>query len=279
MTDYPGSLAEALAVLQTRLPDIKKSETAEVRNDQGQLKYKYTYANLAGISKEILPLLGELGLSWSCRPTINTDGKFVLAYRLMHVSGEKDSGEYPLTATGTPQVIGGAITYARRYALCSVTGLSPEDDDDDAAAASQVRAEDSRVKASRSRTAQRRNTQPAANGNGNGHRTADEPGATAGPPPLPGEDGAAGGAQVTQPQLARIHATFGDLDVTDRDKRRTIVSRILDRTIGSVSDLSRAEAGKLIDELTALAKNPDAPYVVAELLGTPAEPTGEEGDG
>ena len=42
-------------------------------------------------------------------------GQFVLAYCLGHVSGEKIEGEYPLAA-GNPQVMGGQITYARRYA-------------------------------------------------------------------------------------------------------------------------------------------------------------------
>lgn len=269
MTDTPATLAEALAAVQTRLPQIKKTERANVRSDKGN--YSYTYANLAGISAAVLPLLGEVGLSWTTKPTLNAEGKFVLAFKLLHASGEYDSGEYPLPTTGTPQAIGGAITYARRYALCAVTGVAPEDDDDDAAAASQ---QDDRpaATATRRRTAQRRNTQPAANGNGNGDHAAGQPDTAAGAPPLPGEAGTSGGAAVTQPQLARIHATFGDLDVSDREKRRAIVSKLLDRTVTSVSDLSRAEAGRLIDELTSLAKDPDAPFRVAGLLGNPAEP-------
>jgi hypothetical protein len=58
--------------------------------------------------------------------------RFVLAYKLLHVSGESVAGEYPLPTGGTPQALGSAITYGRRYALCAVTGLAPEDDDDDA---------------------------------------------------------------------------------------------------------------------------------------------------
>ncbi len=78
-------------------------------------------------------LLGEHGLAWVTRPTV-VDGRFVLAYELRHTSGEAITGEYPLTG-GTPQEIGSAITYARRYCLCSVTGVAPESDDDDAQAA------------------------------------------------------------------------------------------------------------------------------------------------
>ncbi|HEY9411080.1 MAG TPA: ERF family protein [Jiangellaceae bacterium] len=128
------NLAAALAQLQTELPEVGKGNTAEVQTKTGG-KYKYQYADLADVSKAILPRLGALGLSWVTRPTLNGEGKFVLAYELLHTSGESKAGEYPLQL-GTPQEMGSAITYARRYALCSVTGVAPESDDDDAAHAS-----------------------------------------------------------------------------------------------------------------------------------------------
>lgn len=131
MTESP--LTAALAAVQAELPDVRKSETATVQTKTGG-SYKYSYADLAAVSKAILPLLGKHGLAWVTKPTI-TEGRFVLVYQLRHVSGEMETGEYPLP-TGTPQEIGSAITYARRYTLCSVTGVAPESDDDDAAAAS-----------------------------------------------------------------------------------------------------------------------------------------------
>lgn len=128
------SLAAALAAVQAQLPEIRKGETAVVPTKSGG-KYTYSYANLADVSKVVLPLLGRHGLAWITRPTVREDGRLVLAYELRHVSGESISGEYPLPDRGTPQDIGSAITYARRYTLCSVTGVAPADDDDDAAAA------------------------------------------------------------------------------------------------------------------------------------------------
>jgi hypothetical protein len=74
-------------------------------------------------------------------PMLNADGRLVLHYELRHVSDDSVSGDYPLTG-GSPQEIGSAITYARRYCLCSVTGVAPESDDDDAAAASHKRADE-----------------------------------------------------------------------------------------------------------------------------------------
>lgn len=124
-------LAKALAAVQAELPQIHKTETAQTGS------YSYRYADLAAVSRAVLPLLGRHGLAWITRPTVREDGRLVLAYELRHVSGQSISGEYPLPSpTSAPQQLGSAITYARRYCLCSVTGVAPESDDDDAAAAS-----------------------------------------------------------------------------------------------------------------------------------------------
>lgn len=134
MTDSP--LAAALAHFQAELPRIGKANLAVVKSDKGS--YKYTYADLSDISAKVLPLLAKHGLSFSCKPTL-FDGKFVLEYTLRHAAGEKDTGYYPLNAQGTPQQIGSAITYARRYALSAVTGIVPDEDDDGQAAEQQAR--------------------------------------------------------------------------------------------------------------------------------------------
>jgi len=140
MTEAPRTLAAALAQLQADLPTIMKGRTAEVKMDGGG-KYTYDYADLAGISSVLLPKLAEVGLSFSAKPTLCKDGQFLLVYMLRHVSGQSDGGRYPLPdpAKSKPQVLGSAITYARRYALCSITGVAPESDDDDARAASKTR--------------------------------------------------------------------------------------------------------------------------------------------
>lgn len=125
-----SAINKALAELQANLPRITKDLTAKVET-RGGSSYKYSYADLALISREVLPLLSKNGLSFTSRPTLRGE-KFVLAYELRHVSGEQIAGEYPLAERGTPQEIGSQITYARRYALCAVTGIAPDDDDNDA---------------------------------------------------------------------------------------------------------------------------------------------------
>jgi len=130
------NLFAALAALQADLPRIGKGETAKVPGKDGKQGYTYKYADLADVSQAVLPRLAKHGLAFTSKPTL-IDGQFVLVYKLTHISGETDEGVYPLPSNGTPQAIGGAITYARRYSLCAVTGVAPDGDDDDAGAAEQ----------------------------------------------------------------------------------------------------------------------------------------------
>lgn len=141
-----SNLAAALAAVQAVLPPIAKNARADVKSDKGN--YSYTYADLSVITPLILPLLGANGLSFSSRPTIMGEA-FVLHYSLAHTSGDALEGVYPLPdpLRARAQEIGSAITYARRYALCAVTGIAPGDDDDDAAAASNRPAADAKPKA------------------------------------------------------------------------------------------------------------------------------------
>ncbi|MEJ2886107.1 ERF family protein [Actinomycetospora aeridis] len=136
-TSKPDTLAAALAAFQEALPRVEKDNVGVIPGKDGKQGYRYDYADLADISAIALPMLGRFGLSWSTKPTVNEAGSFVLEYRLRHASGEEDIGAYPLPdPTRTPpQQVGSHITYARRYALCSVTGIAPGGEDDDGAAA------------------------------------------------------------------------------------------------------------------------------------------------
>jgi hypothetical protein len=125
-----SQLTKALSVVQGALPKVDKSKTAEVKMKEGG-KYTYKYADLSDICEKLYPLLAENGLAWTTQPTINDAGRFVLLYSLRHEGGESIDGVYPLPSPdGRPQDTGSAITYARRYALCSVVGIVPDEDDD-----------------------------------------------------------------------------------------------------------------------------------------------------
>ena len=160
-----GGLFAALADVQAELPPITKGETAQVKSDKAN--YTYKYADLAAVSAVILPVLGKHGLAFTARPTL-LDGHFVLAYSLLHSSGERLDGEYPLSSgsSATPQQIGSLITYARRYCLCAVTGVAPAGEDDDAASANTPQRWGSSAGDAFDRAS------PARPANGNGHGAA-----------------------------------------------------------------------------------------------------------
>jgi len=114
----PATLVEAILMVQGNLPPINKNKTAKVPTKGGG-EYSYKYADLADITKSVHPIIGRYGLTFLSKPTLNADRDFVLAYKLKHVSGEEETGEYPLPDPSSvpPQTIGSHISYARRYSL------------------------------------------------------------------------------------------------------------------------------------------------------------------
>ena len=205
-------IAAALVELQAQLPRIVKGETA----DTG--KYKYDYAGLSDITDQVLPLLAKLGMAWVCRPTI-IDGAFVLAYELLHVSGESRDGAWPISK-GTPQDMGGQITYARRYCLLAVTGVAPANDDDDAVNAT----------AAATKRSSRAKAEPTPDG----------------PTRANGE------------QMAKMGALFTKLGLVAQADKLKFASQAIDgRAIKSATDLTMVEADKVIAALTARAAMAD----------------------
>lgn len=130
----PDTLASALAAFQAELPHVSKDSRADTGT------YGYDYADLTAITEAALPLLSKQGLSWTCTPTMSEHG-FVLGYALQHIDGDEINGEYPLPdpSRSTPQQIGSAITYGRRYCLTAVTGIAPGGEDDDGQKAADAR--------------------------------------------------------------------------------------------------------------------------------------------
>ena len=123
------TLNEALVALQGDLPRVGMDRQANTPT------FSYKYAGLPDVTDALMPTLSKHGLAFTARPTIDGD-RFVLAYALRHTGGEELAGVYPLPdpARATPQQVGSAITYARRYCLLAVTGLAPDPDDDGQAA-------------------------------------------------------------------------------------------------------------------------------------------------
>ena len=112
----------ALCALQADLPTIAL--------DKINPHFKSKYASLAGIMTAVRPLLGKHGFSW-----VTTPGIGELRYSLRFRNGiEVACGAYPLPTEATPQALGSALTYARRYLVCAVLGIVADEDDDGNAA-------------------------------------------------------------------------------------------------------------------------------------------------
>jgi len=124
--------AAALVAFQSQLPEVEKQATGIAGNRPTK------YADLAHITEQAFPILAKCGLAYTAAPTWAEDGRFVLRYALLHESGHREGGAYPLPESATSQQMGSAITYARRYCLLAVTGLAPKDEDDDGAKGSEV---------------------------------------------------------------------------------------------------------------------------------------------
>ena len=127
------NLNKALSQLQGELPRIKKTKTAEVKDQQGKPLYKYDYADLGDVVADIGPLLAKFGLAFHCAPTINPADRreMILPWSLLHESGEEKGGEWPLGPVNQkPQSLGSAITYGRRYCFTAATNIVLDDDDD-----------------------------------------------------------------------------------------------------------------------------------------------------
>ncbi|MGW9587465.1 ERF family protein [Microbacterium sp. NPDC055455] len=122
-----SELAKALAAFHADLPKVGKGSTNPA--------FKSKYADLADIVSVVLPALAKNGLAWITTPRVSDDG-FVLEYELRHTSGDAVTGSWPLPdpEKATPQQMGSAVTYAKRYTLSAVTGIAPDEDDDGNAA-------------------------------------------------------------------------------------------------------------------------------------------------
>lgn len=107
---------------------------AALKETEGQVgTAKRKYADLASCWDACREKLSSNGLCVIQIPV--AEGTRVSVTTILgHKSGQEISGTLTLVSqVATPQGIGSAITYGRRYGLCSMVGIAPEDDDGEAA--------------------------------------------------------------------------------------------------------------------------------------------------
>lgn len=135
--DNRAAWHQAMAEFQKRCPEIHKTKEAKI-STRGGGTYGYKYASLDGILAAVRPVLNELGLHVGFRVRQEKGTVFALC-RISHEYGhQEDSGEvampveqaYEGKGANPAQRVGIAQTYAKRYALLGMLGISPEDDTD-----------------------------------------------------------------------------------------------------------------------------------------------------
>lgn len=118
-----NELAAALTKAQSQfLPALKDATNPHFRSN---------YADFTSIVNSTRPALIANDLAIIQGATCTQAGDWVLVTRLIHKSGQWSESDYPLLAKdSTPQAMGSATTYAKRYSYSAMVGAITDDDDD-----------------------------------------------------------------------------------------------------------------------------------------------------
>lgn len=240
----------AAAALVKARAAIGSTVTKDARANYGK------YATLAAVMEAITPALAANGLALVQEAELD-DAAVTMAATLIHESGE--TVEFapltmPLGSQRTPQAVGSAMTYGRRYQLTALFGLAPDDDDGEAASKTPQNGRStpttSYPTAGAAKTQQRASTQPTA--------YVDDA------PPLdengPFDDVAE--AMVDDATLKRLHALGTAVYGSEWDgKRHELIEKITQGRTHSSKDLTLAEAKRMcagIEAKLAQMQQPDA---------------------
>lgn len=130
MDNNLGELASALCKAQKEFKDIPRNRSVSVKMKSGGT-YTYSYATLPTVMDAVRESLAQNELSYS-QTVDHDDGGTYLTTLLLHSSSGFLESRYPLPNPSTlaPQDFASHLTYARRYAITCILGVSADDDDD-----------------------------------------------------------------------------------------------------------------------------------------------------
>lgn len=123
--------SESITEINKALNNFHK-EVKQPFKDKNNPFYKSKYVPLENVAEAIDKTSTKFGLTYTQYPVSNEKGEVGVATMLHHESGEYM--EYPPLMVkpekNTPQGVGSAITYSRRYSLSTVFGITSDQDDD-----------------------------------------------------------------------------------------------------------------------------------------------------
>ena len=120
-------LAKGLVAMQGKLESVARSSEG----------YNYKFADLAACWDSVRKPMTDSGLALVQTTRPAERGENVMITTLMHTSGEWIRGEMLIAPIkNEPQALGSSLSYARRYGMMAILGISAVGADDDGAAAS-----------------------------------------------------------------------------------------------------------------------------------------------
>lgn len=135
-TSEPFSeFAAAMVAAKRAFGPVIKDHKARIKSEKAS--YDYMYADLAGVLEACEEHLLASGILVT-QEAITDGARVTVTLRMVHAGSGQWIEYEPLSmaaSNATPQQIGSAITYARRYQLVTALGLAPQDDDGAAASA------------------------------------------------------------------------------------------------------------------------------------------------
>jgi hypothetical protein len=134
-TPSTDTLELALVRIFGEVETIKRDAEAEVQTKSGG-RYSYQYLTLDALLSMLRPIVARHGCYVMQVPIVETDEHGITragchTFVVHGATGERHSARL-LFSVGddSPQVVGSAITYARRYTLGPMFGIAAEEDDD-----------------------------------------------------------------------------------------------------------------------------------------------------
>lgn len=236
-----GHISSAIAAAQAEMESAKF--------DSKNPHFNSRYASLASVIEAVKPLALN-GVALTQDATVSRDDKgsiITVTTMLSHgESGEWISSELSMRIErDTPQGIGSALTYARRYSISAICGIAADEDDD----AEKVEPR----KPEPPKPPKKEAPKPPAKTEKPAEPTKQE--APKPPAEKPAEPPKQEAKKVDIPTLRRINGLLGANNLSTPEEKKDVVECILGRSIVTAAELTEAEASAVIDKLNEMLAN------------------------